>query len=206
MPEFRLHSDYFPLDNEFILLYWTEGEQYLYFTTYQGGPDGGDLFCDFGNGFGSLFRVDLDSGSLSRILVAQFYDFSPDGRKVAYASPGMAGVLDLVTGMDTYLERESRDMTVGDIVWSEDGTKLAYATCRYGDNTWTIVNSTIRTYSLTTNDLFTVIRVEGKRLDVYPSDMPWTLEIHESDLNSLTEEIYAYDWFNNNFIIPTPEP
>ena len=84
--------------------------------------------------FSSLIIIDLDAGSAPRVAVdpvdgAVSAAFSPDGRRIAYTASGQVFVAD-AGNLATRKVVSSGDQYADDVLWSPDGTMLAFGTDR----------------------------------------------------------------------------
>jgi hypothetical protein len=119
------------------ILHMTRDGKFIYFSL--------PLDCIMAEaGFGStiaVFRMDLNNGSVVRVLGSQYnfqnykgatYDvaISPTGRRIAYITQGESPVtlriVDLQTGETISTPMNSKYSNGGRFTWSEEGTKLAF--------------------------------------------------------------------------------
>jgi Tol biopolymer transport system component len=93
-------------------------------------PDGewlayqGDLETDE-----SVHVVRLDGTKTFRLPRASAFAWSPDARSVGYSSPAGLSIFDVTTGQSRLLVASralGRGVTVGDISWSPEGSRLAF--------------------------------------------------------------------------------
>jgi hypothetical protein len=187
--------------------HWTNDAEYLYFTSYIGFDGGGT--CVYGFGVSGLFRLNVNTGAVSAVLKAksstQGYEiaFSPGGGKLAYISDTPA-ILDFRTGEKTIIDPGAA--VAGDLVWSPDGSKLAFATCSPAEDFYTIKKSGIKIYSLETQELKTILEVEKNFLGIDKSEGNQKLKIVNSDIQTGKDDYFYYDWSSGRISTPSPTP
>lgn len=117
---------------------WSSDSRYLYFSTT---PTycGGSSFEHLHNGDG-VWRLDIVSGDITEILAPSYTGeehrlrsvvISPDERLLAYVNTNFDPFELVIVDVDSGQERKRFEVgkglfSVGDIVWSPDGTKIIY--------------------------------------------------------------------------------
>ena len=177
--------------------HWVD-EDYLYFMSEIFG-DGGDP-CFYGKTITGLFRIDLNTGTVTSTLpkLSHPYSsvvFSPGGRRFAY-SVDHPVLHDLRTGQETTIE--VGDVNVGDLTWSPDGKELAYSTCQTTADFSDVKESSVRIYSLDTDSVRTITAQAGGILEIEPGAENNQIIITDGDNTMI------FDWSLGQVITPTP--
>jgi hypothetical protein len=189
--------------------FWTNDESFLYFSSQIGFSGGGT--CLYTGGVHGLFRINLNTGEIATTLpvssswLGYKIAFSPDGHRLAYIT-GVYPliILDMKTS-EKYTVSIKED-SVGDLQWSPDGSKLAFATCQPAQKEYEISKSTIQIFSINSHTSITILEVVNEFLTITSSVGEQMFEI--MDLNIL-ENNYSYvlfDWSSGQLSTATPEP
>jgi hypothetical protein len=187
---------------------WSDDGKFLYFAPFINYSGGGSCFYAI-NGQG-LYRIKVDDGTVSAILpssstvMGYLFSISPTGRRVAYLGSGVSTILDLKTGQETIFSNNKA--VGGDFTWSQDGLKLAYATCqfKYEQGDYYVSKSSILIYSVQENSTRTIL--ESGENALYISS--WNgnmLKIFQRDEYG-NENYLFFDLSINQWLTPTPEP
>lgn len=114
--------------------YWSNDGQYAYFASFTGG-DGGECFVGFLDSGSGLFRLDLQTGSITTVLPPSDnfawygFSFSPTDRRLVYGARSRdLKILDITTGQVTKLFSVKDFSQSGDYVLSPDGLMFSYST------------------------------------------------------------------------------
>jgi hypothetical protein len=196
--------------------FWTNDEEYLYFTPYISTDRGGNCyFGGYGNGVQGLYRIDVNTGTVSATLPTPSYSlsrgyeiaFSPGGRRLAYTSRlnnnlSRTAILDLKTGEELTVDIE--DDIVGKLIWSPGGSELAYVTCRNAYDSLVSDKSAIKIYSLETHISKKILEVEENFLNIQSWDGNNLLRIAKYDLYTNETSYQFYDWSSGELTTPTP--
>ena len=182
------------------IMFWDVEGDYVYFTTDIGWSGGGDD-CFPGFGTTGLFRLDLATGAVSTLIEPPEYfpgnkiKFSPTGRRYAAGINGVM-ITDLKTGEVVQLNADD----VMDLIWSPDGTKLAFSesTC---DEEGHVISSSIYIWDALTNQ--TRKALEGEEMillpEIWVDSSILKIEGTQPKLNYL-HKIYEYDAIKNELI------
>jgi hypothetical protein len=188
---------------------WSNDEVYLYFSALIAWDGGGT--CFYGFGVQGLYRINLNTGSVSITLPTTSsssgyeYAFSPSGRRLAYTVENQQLVIrDLKTGEEINVVFGYE--MVGDIAWSPDGFELVYSACQPTQDHVSIVKSAIRIYSLQSRTSRTILEVEKNLLTLTPWNDNKQLRINNEDYESGEDSYLYYDWSTERFTTPTPQP
>lgn len=187
--------------------HWTSNDEYLYFTSYIAFDGGGT--CFYGFGVSGLYRLNVNTGFVSTVLTARsspegyLIAFSPGGGKLAYVADRLV-ILDFRTGENTNIDPGAT--IAGDLAWSPDGTKLAFATCSPSEDFYTIQKSGIKIYSLETHKLKTIMEVENNFLSINRSEGNQKLKIVNTDEQTGKEGYFYFDWSTGQVTTPLPTP
>lgn len=189
-------------------LYWSADETYLYFAPRSHVSGGGP--CWYGMWYHALYRIDVNTGSIAVVLPLASADwvtyeiaFSPQGEKLAYDA-GTPTIFDLQTG--SYFPVGGGQGNSGGLVWSPDGTKLAYATCKVTEDWEGVAESSIQIYSLHTGVSETVHQAEGRWLYSMTSADKARLEILDCRPETSDCRTLQYGWQTGQLHTQTPEP
>lgn len=188
-----------------VPLHWLN-EDYFFFAV-DTSKDGGGT-CVYGLGVNTLIRVNLQDGSLSRII--SYYGdgglhvaFSPTGSWLAYyIQQGNPVLFNLQSGEKITLEGSYTGS--GNLTWSPDGSKLAYVTCQSPDHL-SITESTIKIFTLETRQLKTILALNQHYLSIEANDERSIL-IYDYDTNLRRENRIIYNWDSDKMITATPLP
>lgn len=201
------NGDWIPLGG-LVPVFWSNDDRYLYYSSYIH-TDGGGA-CNYGMGDQGLFRIDITNGKIETILPltseANFYyhAFSPNGRWLAYGI-GKPNILDLQTGETIAIKIEG---DFGNLTWSPDSSKLAFATCQYIEDEDRVDISAIKYFDMDSRDLTTIIEEKNRFFVIYTSD-DQEMEILSQDAVNYDNIVeYYYDWsaeeLTQNTLTPTP--
>ncbi|MBA4385487.1 MAG: hypothetical protein C0410_12185 [Anaerolinea sp.] len=210
-------SDYIPhgLTNDgstpfgrLIPIQWTKNEEYLYFVSHVHADGGG--ICFYGMGDLGLFRINLNNRNIKTILPlttkANFYylSFSPDGRWLAYGIDKLF-ILDLQTGKRIEINVES---DFGNLTWSPDSSKLAFATCQTTNDGTLVDKSAIQFFSMNNRILQTIFEEKDRFFVIYSSDNQKMEILSQDSVNYADIVEYYYDWSSEELkqITLTPTP
>lgn len=124
--------EYIP-DGWLGIVHWAKDERYVYFMSSLGG-DGGECFYNHPDRGAGLFRLDLQSGSVTTVLPPSSdfwwygFSFSPTDRRLVYGPQARdLKILDLTTGEIIDIASGSDNYETGGYLWSVDGLKLVYS-------------------------------------------------------------------------------
>lgn len=178
-------------------LFWDPQGVYLYFT-YDIGSSGGGNFCySYSDSTLGLFRLNLKTGSWVTLIPPPDYfsgdkiRFSPTGRRYAVDINGIT-ITDLQTGNETQLNVSG----VMDLIWSPDGTKLAYTTSHCNEEGF-VIDSSLYIWDAFINESQLILRTEKNLL--YPDswDNISRLRIHGEEyvpeIENTVYTLYEYD-------------
>jgi hypothetical protein len=135
----KLHyHDYIPPldfspDGGMAVVHWSQDGKYAYFYSFLGG-DGGECFVSGWDSGSGLFRIDLQTGSVTTLLPPSDtvwwygFSFSPTDRRLVYATRGRdLKILDMVTGHLINVVPKDDFNEAGGYVWSPDGLRFVYS-------------------------------------------------------------------------------
>ncbi len=190
------------------VVFWnTEGE-YLYFTASVGWSGGGDFCFPKNGGTLGLFRLDLKTGSWTTLIdrtnrfPGDKIRFSSTGRRYAVDINGIT-VTDLQTG-------EVIQIDVGgvmDLIWSPDGTKLAYSISRCNKEGF-VIDSSLYIWDALKNESRLISRIEKALL--YPdswddiSRLSISSEEYIPEIKNTIYSLYEYDVTKDELIFVGP--
>jgi hypothetical protein len=191
-------------------IHWLNSD-YLYFTSNPGISVWGPCLYISGRSLG-LYRIDLHKGNVSATLPpltnpSYSIAFSPNGRKLAYIGAwSHTAILDLRTSEEETVE--TKDNYVGNLTWSPDGSKLAYASCQTNQDYSALVKSYIKVYSVDTHVSKTILEEQGKLLGIDVENADSFLKIAEDQYLNHPTYLWFYDWSSGQFVTPdqTPTP
>jgi hypothetical protein len=182
---------------------------YLFFSTQTSG-DGGDRACFFGDTTNGIFKMDLSSKNIDPIIVPDYagnktlyFKFSPTERRLAYyyINKNTLHILDLKTGENNSYEFPERINER--LIWSPDGTKLAFITGL--DDEKTVNSSTVRIFDTQSGETRTVFHSTDQCLSVNV----WreTNNLMVTGRSNVSDDMIFEINLNTNFIsLITPTP
>jgi hypothetical protein len=190
--------------------HWTSDEKYLYFTPYIAWDGGGT--CFYGFGVQGLYRINLNTGSVSAILPSRTfvgYDiaFSPGGDKLAYTAEDPPTILDLRTGEKIIVD--TGDRVFGNLTWSPDGSQLAYASChaiKIQDDNLEVDKSSIKIFSLKSHTSKTILEVKQNIIRIEQLIDNRFLEISNTNFLTNKADYFLFDWSSGQLSTATPTP
>jgi len=187
------------------VVFWdTEGE-YLYFTASVGWSGGGD-FCFSSGGTLGLFRLNLKTGSWNTLIdrtnrfPGDKIRFSPTGRRYAVDINGIT-ITDLPTGKVIQINVSG----VMELIWSPDGTKLAYSISRC-DADGFVIASSLYIWDALENESRLILKTDK----IILSPVSWGdiafLEISGEEFvdNNTIYTVYGYDMTKDEVIFVGP--
>ena len=207
----------FEFNNQVI--YWTPDERSVYVMPWAPDASVGRVFP---GGF-DVWKLDLSSGATQSLLFTNtqmgYTDntyslaISPDGSRLAYVfqwgTPLMLGILNLGTGKKTEVKIADTNLSTptlgsaGELVWSQDGQKLAYKliilkgtnSCAYdysielmtfpGMSTRTILPPTHLGYCKRADLEYTVRQVDARGILLELQGNPWRYDLTTNKLEQL---------------------
>jgi len=189
------------------VVFWDSEDEYLYFTATVGWSGGGD-FCFSGGGALGLFRLDLKTGSWTTLIdrtnrfPGNKIKFSPTGRRYAVDINGIT-ISDLQTGKIIQLDANR----VMDLIWSHDGTKLAYSISRCNEEGF-VINSSLYIWDALKNESRLISRIEKALL--YPdswddfSRLSISSEEYIPEIKNTIYTLYEYNITQDELIFIGP--
>jgi hypothetical protein len=189
--------------------YWSRDGGYLYFTSYINYDGGGT--CFYGYGDNGLFRIDLNTGTVSTVLptttshIGYLFAFSPTGRRLAYKGDRDPVILDLQTGDEIKINIENQE--AGNLTWSPDGLELAYSTCKkkQDGDLYSVDKSAIKVFSIKANTSRTIIETEKNMLIITSWDANNIMKIIQGDYD-YDQGGQLFDLNSSQWITPIPKP
>jgi Tol biopolymer transport system component len=176
-------------------IFWDLQGGYVYITSTFGGSGGGDR-CFPGYGTNGLFRVNLKNGTwLTLVNPADFpgnkIRFSQTGRRYAVNTMGIL-IVDINTGEDIQIKSNE----VMGLVWSPDGTNLAYSTARCNEE-GNVIDSSLYIWNAITNESRIIITTDKTLLTPLSWDENSQLKIegkeHLLEDRKTILTLYEYD-------------
>ena len=181
-------------------------EEYLFFSTGLGSSGGGTCVFDFQ--MNALYRVDLSNGVVSPVLNPKplldgyIFAFSPDGRKLAYVDEDIFTLMDMKSGKKSLLEYGGG--LAGDLRWSPNDEKLAYATCKTSDFIQ-IDASTVQILDLESGKTSLILELQDHFLEIEYWDEEEILKIRDTDYKKPNTTYWYFDWNDGQVSQPTLE-
>jgi len=130
--------DFVP-DGGMSVVHWSNDGRYAYFNSFLGG-DGGECFVSGWDSGAGLFRLDLQTGSVTALLPQNNtfwwygFSFSPTDRRLVYGARARdLKILDITTGQLKNIFPKNDFSEGGGYVWSQDGLEFVYSTVTYAD-------------------------------------------------------------------------
>ncbi len=184
---------------------WDSKGEYLYFTATVGWSGGGD-FCFSGGGTLGLFRLDLKTGSWTTLIdrtnrfPGDKIRFSPTGRRYATDIDGIT-ISDLKTGEVIQIDASN----VMELIWSPDGSKLAYSVSRCNEE-GLVIDSTLYIWDALENETRLMLKTDKIILRPDAWDDVAILEISGEEFadNHTIYTIYSYDITQDELIFIGP--
>lgn len=170
-------------------------EEYFFFSTDLGASGGGTCVFDFQ--MNALHRVDLSNGVVSPVLNPKplldgyIFAFSPDGRKLAIVDEDTFALMDMKSGEKSLLEYGGG--LAGDLRWSSDGEKLAYATCKTSDFIQ-IDASTVQILELESGKTDVILELQDHFLEIEYWEEADILKIRDTDYKKPNTTYWYFDW------------
>lgn len=176
------------------IIFWDSEGKYLYFTATVGWSGGGD-FCFSGGGTLGLFRLNLKTGSWTTLIdrtdrfPGDKIRFSPTGRRYAVDLNGIT-ITDLQTGDVIQIDASN----VMELIWSPDGTKLAYSISRCNEDGF-VIDSSLYIWDAHINESRLILTTDKILLSPISWDDVSMLEISGEEFveNNTTYTLYDYD-------------
>lgn len=182
-------------------------DEFLYFSSNLHVSGGGT--CFYGFGANGLYRMDLNSGVVSSVLIlrsgpyAYYYAISPNGQKLVYKMGGQVTIFDMKSGEKVPLD--FGEGTAGTFAWSPDSKKLSYATCKEKENIYEIEKSNVQIYDLETGKTDVIIEIPEHLLGIEYWDEEGLLKIFDFDYVHSEVVYWYFDWNAGQFSQPTLE-
>ncbi len=190
------------------VVFWGPEGEYLYFTASVGWSGGGDFCFPKSGGTLGLFRLNLKTGSWTTLIDRT--DRFP-GDKIRFASTGRRYAVDIngitITDLQT---GEVIQINVGgimELIWSPDGTKLAYSTSRCNEEGF-VIDSSLYVWDALENESQLILKAEKALL--YPdswddiSRLDISSEQYMPEINNTTYALYEYDITHDKLIFIGP--
>ena len=188
------------------VVFWDAEGEYLYFTASIGWSGGGDLCFPRSGGTLGLFRLDLKTGSWTTLIdrtnrfPGDKIRFSSTGRRYAVDINGIT-ITDLQTGEVVQINTGG----VMDLLWSPDGTKLAYSTSDC-DKEGFVVDSSLYIWDAVENETRLILKKDKIILTPVSWDDIALLEISGEEFadNNTTYTVYGYNITKDELVFIGP--
>jgi len=166
--------------------FWSPEGNYLFFITTLGYSGGGNFCFPEERGDYGLFRLNLSTGSWSTLIPPTDFpgyeiEFSPTGRRYAITYDGLM-ITDFRTSKVTKI---SVDGVIEKLLWSSDGTHLAYSVARCDDDS--IIASSVYIWDSATDEA----QILFKRDHIILKPEVW---INSSKLKMIGAELYYFNF------------
>lgn len=189
-------------------LFWDVEGEYLYFTSTIGWSGGGNFcFPDSVSTLG-LFRLNLKTDS--RVTLIPPPDYFP-GDKIRFSSTGRRYAVDIngitITDLQTGEVIQINVSGVMELIWSPDGTKLAYSTSRCNEEGF-VIDSSLNIWDALKNESRLILRTEKTLL--YPdswediSRLSISGEEYIPEIKNTNYTLYEYDITQDELIFIGP--
>jgi hypothetical protein len=187
--------------------FWDTQSEYLYFTATVGWSGGGD-FCFQGGGTLGLFRLNLKTGSWTTLIDRT--DRFP-GDKIRFSSTGRRYAVDIngitITDLQTGEIVQINVSRVMDLIWSPDGTKLAYSISRCDEEGF-VIDGSLYIWDAVKNESRLILRTEKTLLYPYSWDDISRLRIdaeeYVPEIKNTVYTLYEYDITQDELIFIGP--
>lgn len=189
------------------VVFWDFEGEYLYFTASVGWSGGGD-FCFSGGGALGLFRLNLKTGSWTELIDRT--DRFP-GDKIRFSSTGRRYAVDIngitITDLQTGEVVQINVSRVMGLIWSPDGTKLAYSTARCNAEGF-VIDSSLYIWDALKNESRFILKTEKALL--YPdswdniSRLRISSEEYIPEIKKTIYTLYEYDITRDELIFIGP--
>ena len=184
------------------VVFWDPAGEYLYFTASVGWSGGGDFCFPKDGGTLGLFRLNLNTGSWTVLIdrIPGKFRFSSTGRRYAVDINGIM-ISDLQTGEVIQISVNG----VMNLIWSPDGTKLAYSISRCNEE-GLVIDSSLYIWDALENESRLILKTEKIMLTPISWDDIALLEISGEEFvdNNTTYTVYGYDITKDELIFVGP--
>jgi len=186
------------------VVFWDPAGEYLYFTASVGWSGGGDFCFSKDGGTLGLFRLNLNAGSWTALIdrIPGKFRFSPTGRRYAVDINGIT-ITDLQKGEIIQINTGG----VMNLIWSPDGTKLAYSTSQCNKEGF-VIDSSLYIWDALKNESRLILKVEKGLL--YPdswddiSRLSISSEEYKPEIENTIYSLYEYDITQDELIFIGP--
>jgi len=190
------------------VVFWDPSGEYLYFTASVGWSGGGDFCFPKSGGTLGLFRLNLKTGFWSTLIdrtnrfPGDKIRFSTTGRRYAVDINGIT-ITDLKTGDVIHIDTGG----VMDLIWSPDGTKLAYSTSRCNEEGF-VIDSSLYIWDALKNESRLILKTDKIILTPISWDDIAVLEISgdefvDNNTNTIYT-VYGYDITKDEVVFVGP--